>query len=164
MPATEPLKLTPALRSMLERINKQSGDLLMLQVTASGGREYSKLNKLRNAGYVVKCDHPSVKDRRSDWPADALAITEAGRAALLEKAEMTTTKFYRGGIEISIADLTAEMEASAEDAGVPIEVARSIVAGCIAGDACGREAIKDFTGCVAVDEVELLLTVPPGHP
>ena len=45
---------------MLERIERHSGTLLLLTVTASGGREYTKLNKLRGAGYVVKCDHPSV--------------------------------------------------------------------------------------------------------
>jgi hypothetical protein len=79
---SQDLKLTPALRSMLERIERHSGTLLMLAVTASGGREYAKLNKLRGAGYVVKCDHPTVKD--GDWPAEALAITKAGRAALAE--------------------------------------------------------------------------------
>src|SRR6202048_3908511 len=73
------LKLTPSLLSMLERIEKHSGTLLMLCVTASGGQN-GKLNKLRGAGYVVKCDHPSVTE--GAWPAEALAITEAGRAAL----------------------------------------------------------------------------------
>ncbi len=53
--------------------------LLMLAVTASGGED-GKLNKLRGAGYVVKCDHPSVTE--GGWPAKALAITEAGRTAL----------------------------------------------------------------------------------
>jgi hypothetical protein len=75
------LKLTPSLLAMLERIERHSGALLMLAVTASGGREYGKLNKLRGAGYVVKCDHPSVSE--GAWPAEALAITEAGRAALV---------------------------------------------------------------------------------
>ena len=51
----------------------------MLAVTASGGQD-GKLNKLRGAGYVVKCDHPSVTE--GAWPAEALAITEAGRTAL----------------------------------------------------------------------------------
>jgi hypothetical protein len=74
------LKLTPSLPSMLERIERHSGTLLVLTITASGGREYSKLNKLRGAGYVVKCDHPSVTE--GAWPAEALAITEAGRVAL----------------------------------------------------------------------------------
>ena len=46
------LKLTPSLLSMLERIERHSGTLLMLAVTASGG-QYGKLNKLRGAGYVV---------------------------------------------------------------------------------------------------------------
>ena len=73
------LKLTPSLLSMLERIERNRGTLLMLAVTASGGQD-GKLNKLRGAGYVVKCDHPSVTE--GAWPAEALAITEAGRAAL----------------------------------------------------------------------------------
>src|SRR5438445_11475539 len=75
------LKLTPSLLSMLERIERNSGTLLMLSVTASGGQD-GKLNKLRGAGYVVKCDHPSVTE--GGWPAEALAITEAGRTALGE--------------------------------------------------------------------------------
>ena len=73
------MKLTLALLAMLERIEQHSGTLLMLAVTASGGQD-GKLNKLRGAGYVVKCDHPSVTE--GAWPAEALAITEAGRAAL----------------------------------------------------------------------------------
>jgi hypothetical protein len=64
---------------MLECIERHSGTLLMLAVTASGGQD-GKLNKLRGAGYVVKCDHPSVTE--GTWPAEALAITEAGRTAL----------------------------------------------------------------------------------
>jgi hypothetical protein len=72
------LKLTPSLVSVLERIEQHSGTLLMLAVTASGGQD-GKLNKLRGAGYVVKCDHPSVTE--GAWPAEALAITEAGRSA-----------------------------------------------------------------------------------
>src|SRR5712672_1499722 len=73
------LKLTPSLLAMLERIEQHSGALLMLSVTASGGQD-GKLNKLRGAGYVVKCDHPTVSE--GAWPAEALAITEAGRTAL----------------------------------------------------------------------------------
>jgi hypothetical protein len=80
------LKLTPSLFSMLERIEQHSGTLLMLAVTASGGQD-GKLNKLRGAGYVVKCDHPSVTE--GAWPAEALAITEAGKAALAKyRAEL----------------------------------------------------------------------------
>jgi hypothetical protein len=85
------LKLTPSLVVMLERIERHSGALLMLAVTAGGGREYGKLNKLRGAGYVVKCDHPSVTD--GAWAAEALAITGAGRAALANhRAELTEKK------------------------------------------------------------------------
>src|SRR6266478_8605753 len=84
------LKLTPSLLSMLERIERNSGTLLMLAVTASGG-QYGKLNKLRGAGYVAKCDHPSVTE--GAWPAEALAITEAGRTALAtHRAELAEKK------------------------------------------------------------------------
>jgi uncharacterized protein YchJ len=80
------LKLTPSLLVMLERIERHSGTLLMLAVTASGGQD-GKLNKLRGAGYVVKCDHPSVTE--GAWPAEALAITEGGRTALAKhRAEL----------------------------------------------------------------------------
>jgi len=88
---SDTLKLTPSLLSMLERIERHSGTLLLLTVTASGGREYTKLNKLRGAGYVVKCDHPSVTV--GTWPAEALAITDAGRAALAKhRAGLADTK------------------------------------------------------------------------
>jgi hypothetical protein len=84
------LKLTPSLLSMLERIERHSGTLLMLAVTASGGQD-GKLNKLRGAGYVVKCNHPSVTE--GAWPAEALAITEAGRTALAKhRAEIAEKK------------------------------------------------------------------------
>jgi hypothetical protein len=84
------LKLTPSLLSMLERIERNSGTLLMLAVTASGGQD-GKLNKLRGAGYVVKCDHPSVTE--GAWPAEALAITDAGRTALAKhRTEVAETK------------------------------------------------------------------------
>ena len=72
------VKITPSLLAMLERIEQHS-PLLMLAVTASGGQD-GKLNKLRGAGYVLKCDHPSVTE--GAWPVEALAITKAGRAAL----------------------------------------------------------------------------------
>jgi DNA-binding PadR family transcriptional regulator len=88
------INLTPSLLAMLERIERHSGSLLMLAVTASGGREYGKLSKLRGAGYVVKCDHPSVTE--GAWPAEALAITEAGRAALARhRAELAEKKSRR---------------------------------------------------------------------
>jgi hypothetical protein len=45
------LKLILSLLSMLERIERHSGALLKLAVTASGGQD-GKLNKLRGAGYA----------------------------------------------------------------------------------------------------------------
>src|ERR1700738_2139431 len=74
------VNLTPSLLAMLERIEQHS-PLLMLAVTASGGQD-GKLNKLRGAGYVVKCDHPSVTE--GAWPAEALAIAVAGGAAVVK--------------------------------------------------------------------------------
>jgi hypothetical protein len=44
---SDTLKLTPSLLSMLERIERHSGTLLLLSVTASGGREYSKRRRIR---------------------------------------------------------------------------------------------------------------------
>jgi hypothetical protein len=83
------VNLTPSLLAMLERIEQHS-PLLMLAVTASGGQD-GKLNRLRGAGYVVKCDHPSVTE--GAWPAEALAITEAGPAALAKhRAELAAKK------------------------------------------------------------------------
>jgi len=86
------LKLTPSLLAMLERIEKHSGTLLMLAVTASGG-QHGKLDKLRGAGYVVKCDHPTVT--AGAWPAEALAITEAGRTALAKHRTEVAEKSRR---------------------------------------------------------------------
>ena len=87
------LKLTSPLLAMLERIERYSGTLLMLAVTASGGQD-GKLNKLRGAGYVVKCDHPTVTE--GAWPAEALAITDAGRAALAKYRAELGKKGRRG--------------------------------------------------------------------
>ena len=90
------LKLTRSLVSMLERIERHSGTLLIVAVTASGGQD-GKLNKLRGAGYVVKCDHPTVTE--GAWPAEALAITEAGRAALAKYcSEVARSTRPKGGI------------------------------------------------------------------
>jgi hypothetical protein len=80
MTDTAPVKLTPTLRSMLGRIERHSGELLEVAVTASGGREHGNLQKLIRAGYVKRVDHPTVKEGK--WPAEALAITNDGKAAL----------------------------------------------------------------------------------
>src|SRR5260370_3936866 len=97
------LNLTPSLLSMRERIEKHSGTLLMLAVTASGG-QHGKLNKLRGAGYVVKCDHPSVTE--GAWPAEALAITEAGRAALAKHRALPRSGKTRPLGEAEVAEKT----------------------------------------------------------
>jgi hypothetical protein len=95
------LKLTPSLLSMLERIERHSGTLLMLAVTASRG-QHGNLNKLRGAGYVVKYDHPSVTD--GAWPAEALAITEAGRTALAKHCALPRSGKTRPLGEAEIAE------------------------------------------------------------
>jgi hypothetical protein len=74
---SDPKKLTASLRAVLERIERHSGELLELAVTASGGREYGKLQRLLSAGYVVRVDQPTVK--ASKWPAEALAVTGLGK-------------------------------------------------------------------------------------
>ena len=101
------LKLTTSLLSMLERIERNSGTLLKLAVTASGGREYGKLNKLRGAGYVVKCDHPSVtegpdplrllRSPRPDGPRLPITVANSARK--------------RGGIVQATKGLTRDLEA-----------------------------------------------------
>lgn len=70
--------LTPSLRKMLEWI-ADSGEcgIMLLQITASGGREGAKLQKLRNLGWVEYCD---IQLSRS--LVDGVRATEAGRAAL----------------------------------------------------------------------------------
>lgn len=77
------MTLTPSLRKMLERINEQSGDITVLQLIASGGAEGRKLGHLLRSDLVAIVDHPTVKDRnRGGIPAQAVAITAAGRSAL----------------------------------------------------------------------------------
>lgn len=78
---SDAVKLTPALRSMLSRI-VALGPLLEITITACGGSEVRKLNRLFKAGWVRRVPHPTVIDRRWGEPADALEATDAGRAAL----------------------------------------------------------------------------------
>jgi hypothetical protein len=98
------LRLTPTLVAMLERIEQHSGALLMLAVTASGGQD-GKLNKPRGAGYVVKCDHPSVTE--GAWPAEALAITDAGRTALAKHRALPRSGKIRPLGEAEVAERKA---------------------------------------------------------
>jgi len=73
--------------AMLKRIGRQEGTLLELQLTASGNdRIYSKLRRL---GLVRRVDHPTVRiGGHSPWPADAVDLTEAGRAALAKVVDV----------------------------------------------------------------------------
>lgn len=76
-------KLTPALREMLERIKggtDRDGSQMLLTITAAGAREKTKLQRLRNAGWVAWCDHMLPRG-----PVDGVRITDAGRAKLAEK-------------------------------------------------------------------------------
>jgi len=68
---------------MLRRIAERQ-PLLETSITASGGRSPGHLNALLRAGYVRRVEHPTVVDRRFGGPADAIAITAAGRAALAD--------------------------------------------------------------------------------
>lgn len=76
------IKLTPTKRRILERVARQSGRVLKLSVTASGGNIEKSLNDLIRANYIVMVPHPTVIDRFWERPATALAITDEGRNAL----------------------------------------------------------------------------------
>jgi hypothetical protein len=78
------IKLTPRLRAMLERIQRatdSNGSLMLFTITAAGGREGSKLQKLRNLGWVEYCDHQLPRTL-----VDGVRITDAGRAAMEKEA------------------------------------------------------------------------------
>jgi hypothetical protein len=98
---------------MLERIERHSGELLELPVTASGGREYTKLQNLIRPGYVARVDHPTVK--AGNWPAEAVAITADDREALLGKKRRRVTALTARRVLVSLgrgtkkADLVAKI-------------------------------------------------------
>jgi hypothetical protein len=66
---------------LLQRIDREGGKLLELQIAAAGGR--SPLLGLIGRGLVELADHPTVEDRNSGRKASALRITQAGRDELL---------------------------------------------------------------------------------
>src|SRR3984893_7998001 len=101
------LKLTPTLFAMLERIEQHSGTLLKLAVTASGGREYGKLNKLRGAGYVVKCDHPSV----TEGPGPLRLLRSPRPDGPRLPTTVPNSPRRRGGIVQATKGLTRDLEA-----------------------------------------------------
>ena len=69
--------------AMLDRIRlcNEHGPMDALLITASGGREITKLRNLIRAGWVKVVPHPELTgpDKK---PVEALVITDAGRAAL----------------------------------------------------------------------------------
>jgi hypothetical protein len=74
-------KLTPALRAMLERIGRaEPTGLMVLVITAAGGSEKTKLQRLRNAGWVKWCDYDLPRG-----PVDGVKITDAGLRKLGER-------------------------------------------------------------------------------
>jgi len=84
-------------RELLERIRDQSGTLLVLQVTASGGMTLL-LESLIARDFAEIVDHPTVKERgKRDRPAAALAITEIGKVALDDKAGTVHHFQVKGG-------------------------------------------------------------------
>jgi hypothetical protein len=74
-------RLGPAAMKLLQRIDREGGKLLELQIAAAGGR--SPLLGLIGRGLVELADHPTVEDRNSGRKASALRITQAGRDELL---------------------------------------------------------------------------------
>jgi hypothetical protein len=82
MKSTTNIKLTPALRRVLEFIaGGEERGRMVLQVTASGGRASSQLQALRNASYVEYYDTP-------EGGPDRIRITTAGRGALTDQAPL----------------------------------------------------------------------------
>jgi hypothetical protein len=55
-----------------------------------------------------------------------------------------TTLFYRNGREVPATEVRAELNESARDAGVPIEMAQEVFIGACAGDACDQELIENL--------------------
>lgn len=69
-------KLSPKQRDMIRRLGK--GPQLAGHWDFSGSRVPGQLRKL---GLIKRCDHPTVIDRRTGFPAEAYCLTEEGDAA-----------------------------------------------------------------------------------
>jgi len=74
--------VTPKQRDLLERLARREIPALELNLVGSGGHGARALDALLKAGYVMRDDHPTVKDRRTGGPALAIVVTDAGRKAL----------------------------------------------------------------------------------
>ena len=78
-----PLKLTPALRRIMEFIDGGDHGRMELQIVASGGKSASQLSMLILAGYVERFDGPKpIKG----YAPGRVRLTDAGKAALAEVA------------------------------------------------------------------------------
>ena len=80
--AENPPNLTPNLRCLLEHIQNTHGELIALQVTATGGHAAFLLNTLLRVGYVTTNDHPRLIDHHTGVPVAAIVIMPPGEAAL----------------------------------------------------------------------------------
>lgn len=74
--------MSPALRDMLARVERQGGLLLESQIAASGGRASRNLDALLREGLVEIVEHPTVREGARRVPAAAVKITERGKSAL----------------------------------------------------------------------------------
>lgn len=77
---SSPIKLTPALRDMLRRIEgatDKNGSLMTLVIAAAGGSELRKMRRLMLAGWAENCNHELPAG-----PVGGVRITDLGRAAL----------------------------------------------------------------------------------
>jgi hypothetical protein len=73
--------LTPNLRCLLEHIQNTHGELIALQITATGGYAAFLLNTLLRVGYVTARDRPRLIDRHTGSSVATLVITPTGEAA-----------------------------------------------------------------------------------
>ena len=73
--------VTPKQQDLLERLARRTSPALELNLIGSGSNART-LDALLRHGYVMRHDHPTVKDRRTGGPALAIVVTDAGRKAL----------------------------------------------------------------------------------
>lgn len=78
--------MTPAQRSLLARVERYDGHLLVLHIVASGGRASRNLDALLRDGLVEIVEHPTVREGERRVPAAAIKITERGLSALSRAA------------------------------------------------------------------------------
>ena len=90
--AENPPNLTSNLRCLLEHIQNTHGELIALQITATGGHAAFLLNTLLRVGYVTTSDHPRLIDRHTGSSVAALVITPTGETALRNVPKSNTSQ------------------------------------------------------------------------